>query len=213
MVFAILPWILVWKLNKPVSKKILIAGSLSLGFVSAVLGIERLLVLAASPNGATTPKLVVLTMAEIAATMVCVGIPASLQVYRAVWAKIFGGSLHSQQHTATAGGSQPLANYTIGGSAMPGMMMMPSGAANGGHVVSGRMGRRSRSTAKLSLQDATFMTQPGTDMEALAEAEAEAEAETEADNKYGSNNDGGESGEKSQVSSERTEEVGPEDGR
>lgn len=186
VVFAILPWILVWKLNKPISKKIFIAGSLSLGLVSAVLGIERLLSLANSPNGATTPQLVVFTMAEITATLVCVGIPASLQVYRAWWAKVFGSGWSSQQDTA--GGSQPLANYTIGGSEMPGMM--PS-ATNGGQVPS-RKRRRTRSTVKLSQYDGTLMTQPGTDIEAVADIDVDmdVEVEVEVEEKDGSDEDG-----------------------
>ncbi|KAF4978073.1 hypothetical protein FZEAL_5499 [Fusarium zealandicum] len=83
--FAIFPWIFIWSLNMKYKEKITIAGSMSFGIIAGVCGIVRTYEVA---TGFTenytldTVPLIIWSAAEMAVTLMCIGIPILRPLYR-----------------------------------------------------------------------------------------------------------------------------------
>jgi hypothetical protein len=83
--FAILPWIFIWNLNMKQKEKLVIAISLSLGFIAGICGVIRTIDLgglSSSNYTEDTVDLIIWSAVELAATLICVGIPAIRPLYR-----------------------------------------------------------------------------------------------------------------------------------
>ncbi|KAH8898227.1 hypothetical protein GQ53DRAFT_627891, partial [Thozetella sp. PMI_491] len=93
--FAIFPWYFIWQLNMKRREKLTIAGSMSLGILAGACGIFRTIETQGFTSDnytAATLPLIVWSAAEIAVTMVCMGIPVLRPVYRRVFLRIKDGS-------------------------------------------------------------------------------------------------------------------------
>ncbi|KAI1262796.1 hypothetical protein F5Y18DRAFT_396320 [Xylariaceae sp. FL1019] len=120
--YAGFPWYLLWNLRMPQREKIVIASSMSLGIVAAACGIKRALELnklGSSNYLKDTVDLIVWHAAEIAVTMIGIGIPVCLPLYKGALDRLFaserlwGKEAHNgMQQDILQGG---LALYTIGG--------------------------------------------------------------------------------------------------
>ncbi|CAM1502522.1 Fc.00g045060.m01.CDS01 [Cosmosporella sp. VM-42] len=85
--FAIFPWVFIWGLNMKRKEKITIAGSMSFGVVAGVCGIVRTVEVATGFTANYTEDtvgLIIWSAAEMAVTLVCVGIPVLRPLYRRV---------------------------------------------------------------------------------------------------------------------------------
>ncbi|RLL97500.1 hypothetical protein CFD26_105870 [Aspergillus turcosus] len=83
--FAILPWIFIWNLNMKRKEKLVIAISLSLGFIAGICGVIRTIDLGglgSSNYTEETVDLIIWSAVELAATLICVGIPTVRPLYR-----------------------------------------------------------------------------------------------------------------------------------
>lgn len=114
--FAGFPWLFIWALQMKKREKIVILCSLSLGVIAGACGIKRTLEVPelSSPNYTkSTVGLIVWSAAEIAVTMICIGIPVCRPLYKQYLDKWTSrdGSKYKEQ---SGGGSHPL--QTIGGS-------------------------------------------------------------------------------------------------
>ncbi|KAL4722198.1 hypothetical protein ACLX1H_010975 [Fusarium chlamydosporum] len=96
--FAIFPWVFIWSLNMKQKEKITIAGSMSFGIVAGACGIVRTYEVV---NGFTanytldTVPLIIWSAAEMAVTLVCIGIP----ILRPLWRRaIHGSDLSSERY-------------------------------------------------------------------------------------------------------------------
>ncbi|KAH9206630.1 hypothetical protein DL95DRAFT_486690, partial [Leptodontidium sp. 2 PMI_412] len=89
---ALLPWIILWKINMKQKEKITVCTSLSLGVIAGVCGVIRtsnLDVLARTPDfHYTATDNFIWTATEITLTIVCVCIPS----LRPLWVRLRGGS-------------------------------------------------------------------------------------------------------------------------
>ncbi|CAN8100113.1 unnamed protein product [Discula destructiva] len=116
--YAAFPWYMLWAVQMPPREKLFIQLSLSLGVLAAACGVERALQLKSlsSPEYLRdTAPLIIWHAAELAATMVCIGLPICRPLYK-VWmdkirrrAKIVDGSGEYSVHGV-------FAMHTIGGS-------------------------------------------------------------------------------------------------
>ncbi|KAK4156596.1 hypothetical protein C8A00DRAFT_40981 [Chaetomidium leptoderma] len=104
--FAIFPWIIVWPLNMPQREKYTIAGSMSLGLIAAAAGIKR----TTEVEGLYTPNylhdsvgLIVWSSAEMAITLICIGIPVCRPLYKRAFRRIFGESSSAGYQKQSAG--------------------------------------------------------------------------------------------------------------
>ncbi|KAL2126474.1 hypothetical protein VTI74DRAFT_845 [Chaetomium olivicolor] len=121
--FAIFPWIIVWPLHMPQREKYTIVGSMSLGLIAAAAGIKR----TTEVEGLYTASylkdsvgLIVWSSAEMAITLICIGIPVCRPLYKRTFRRIFGETSPAgyQKHsggTDGAAGSNSLPLRTIGG--------------------------------------------------------------------------------------------------
>ncbi|KAL2209479.1 hypothetical protein CC79DRAFT_1396368 [Sarocladium strictum] len=88
--FAIFPSIFIWQLNMRRREKITIAGSMSLGLIAGAAGIVRTYEVA---TGFTenytqdTVPLIIWSSVEMAVTMVCIGIPVTMPLWRLLLGK------------------------------------------------------------------------------------------------------------------------------
>lgn len=83
--FAVFPWLFVWKLNKPLKERAIIAGSMSLGLVAAAFGVKRTIGLGGlASDNYTTDSVPTCgwSIAELAITLVCIAIPVCLPLWR-----------------------------------------------------------------------------------------------------------------------------------
>ncbi|KAF4457691.1 hypothetical protein F53441_421 [Fusarium austroafricanum] len=116
--FAGFPWLFIWSLQMNKREKIVILCSLSLGVIAGACGIKRTLEvpeLSSSNYPKDTVGLIVWSAAEIAVTMICIGIPICRPLYKRYldkWTSRDG----SKYREHSAGGSYPL--QTIGGSTL-----------------------------------------------------------------------------------------------
>ncbi|WXC59688.1 hypothetical protein SNK03_005548 [Fusarium graminearum] len=96
--FATFPWIFIWKLNMKHNEKIMIAGSMSLGFLAGICGIVRTYEAA---TGFTTNflfdtvPLIIWSAAEMSITLMCIGIPILLPLWRRV---VRGSKISSERY-------------------------------------------------------------------------------------------------------------------
>ncbi|KAG9255793.1 uncharacterized protein F5Z01DRAFT_699609 [Emericellopsis atlantica] len=118
--FALLPWPVVWDLQMPRREKYTIALSLSLGLVAAAAGIKR----TTTVEGLYTPNylydsvgLIVWSAVEMAVTLICIGIPVCMPLYRRVWRRLNNEQSSSgyQKQSGDQEGSSSVALRTIGG--------------------------------------------------------------------------------------------------
>ncbi|KAK4149178.1 hypothetical protein C8A00DRAFT_47148 [Chaetomidium leptoderma] len=133
--FAIFPWTFLWNLQMNQREKIVIAGSLSLGLIAGACGIKRTVEV---PNLSSdnylydTVGLIVWSAAEIAVTMICIGIPVCRPLYKRWLDKLStnrsgGASGYRKQEQGQQSGSnnRPFGMQTFGGGAMPGAAQPP----------------------------------------------------------------------------------------
>ncbi|PSS02078.1 hypothetical protein BD289DRAFT_269197 [Coniella lustricola] len=112
VLFAAMPWMLVWNQSRSAFEKLLIAGPLSLGAVAAGIGVGRLVAIYGADPLNVTIHQSMWTMGEIFTTLVGVGIPSTLPVWRAIYRKC-GGQRSAQRRVSSY---HVLGQYTIGGS-------------------------------------------------------------------------------------------------
>ncbi|CCC06998.1 unnamed protein product [Sordaria macrospora k-hell] len=139
--FALMPWIFLWELKMNQREKMIIAISMSLGVIAGACGIKRTLEV---PNLSTnnysrdTVGLIVWSSAEIAITMICIGIPVCRPLYKSFFDKILsrsGGTSGYQKQSgpgfsknSRADAGAGLGLRTIGG----GLIAGRSGPGGGG---------------------------------------------------------------------------------
>ncbi|KAK8029540.1 beta-lactamase family protein [Apiospora rasikravindrae] len=118
LLFALLPWNFVWKLNMSRKDKLIIAGSLSLG----LLGVREVVY-----------DMIIWSQVEICVTMICVSIP----VCRPLWSRTIGGWFSNtkrrnsgyvpvQQDEPRQRHGEPVGLRTIGGTPMFGARVVQS---------------------------------------------------------------------------------------
>ncbi|GAB1319258.1 Integral membrane protein pth11 [Madurella fahalii] len=130
--FALFPWLFLWNLQMNQREKIVIAASMSLGLIAGACGIKRTVEV---PNLISqnylkdTVGLIVWSAAEIAVTMICIGIPVCRPLYKRFLDKISTngtGSGGYKKHSVgggrsgRSGGGPRYGLRTFGGSTMPG---------------------------------------------------------------------------------------------
>ncbi|KAJ4409992.1 hypothetical protein N0V85_004023 [Neurospora sp. IMI 360204] len=126
--FAFMPWIFLWNLNMNQREKMIIAISMSLGVIAGACGIKRTMQvpsLSSSNNySRDTVGLIVWSSAEIAITMICIGIPVCRPLYKSFFNKIIssrnGTSRGYQKQSGGGGATGHVGLRTIGGGAIPG---------------------------------------------------------------------------------------------
>ncbi|GAB1215676.1 hypothetical protein ATERTT37_004868 [Aspergillus terreus] len=116
--FAILPWIFIWKLQMKFKEKMIIASSLSLGFIAGICGVIRTIELGGLSSAnytEDTVNLVVWSAVELAVTLICVGIPTIRPLFRHL---IKGSSFKSSgnKYPAQDTGFVQLAHQRMNGS-------------------------------------------------------------------------------------------------
>ncbi|KAG4269115.1 hypothetical protein FPRO04_12238 [Fusarium proliferatum] len=114
--FAGFPWLFIWTLKIKKRERIVILCSLSLRVIAGACGIKRTLEVPelSNPNYTkATVGLIVWSAAEIAVTMVCIGIPVCRPLYKQYLDKWISRD-GSKYEKHSDGGSYPL--QTIGGS-------------------------------------------------------------------------------------------------
>ncbi|KAH6647736.1 hypothetical protein BKA67DRAFT_539582 [Truncatella angustata] len=83
--FALFPWLFIWSLQMNKREKLVILASMSLGVIAGACGIKRTMEVPelSSPNYLKdTVGLIVWSTAEIAVTMICIGIPICRPLYK-----------------------------------------------------------------------------------------------------------------------------------
>ncbi|KAK7912186.1 hypothetical protein PG985_014667 [Apiospora marii] len=132
LLFALLPWNFVWKLNMSRKDKLIIAGSLSLGLLAAVAGIIRITYVRGVRQ--VDYDVIIWSQVEICVTMICVSIP----VCRPLWSRAIGNWFaHTKRRNSgyvpvqqdeprQRNGEQPVGLRTIGGTPMFGARVVPS---------------------------------------------------------------------------------------
>ncbi|KAK8013864.1 hypothetical protein PG990_007160 [Apiospora arundinis] len=118
--FALFPWLFIWKLNMNTREKLVILLSMSLGVIAGACGIKRTMEvpeLAARNYLNDTISLVVWSAAEIAVTMICIGIPVCRPLYRRFLTQLSSndGSKYKKRRNE---GRDMFALHTYGGSTM-----------------------------------------------------------------------------------------------
>lgn len=120
--FAVFPWIFMWKLNMNQREKLVILSSMSLGLIAAAFGIKRATEI---PNLMTDNYLkdsvgiIVWSAAEMAVTMICIGIPVCRPLYKDYIDRLTSRNTSKYKDISGNGvGAMPL--RTIGGSEIPG---------------------------------------------------------------------------------------------
>ncbi|KAI0522291.1 hypothetical protein F5B22DRAFT_660609 [Xylaria bambusicola] len=86
------PWYLLYTINMPLKEKLVVGSSMSLGIVAAACGAKRAveLIKIGSPNyPKDTVNLVVWHAAELSATMIGIGIPICLPLYKSAISRAF----------------------------------------------------------------------------------------------------------------------------
>ncbi|KAF9872682.1 hypothetical protein CkaCkLH20_09861 [Colletotrichum karsti] len=117
--YAVTPWVLLWKLQMPRREKLLINISMSLGVIAGACGIQRALELKnlSSANFTKdTVGLIVWHAAELATTLVCIGIPVCRPLFKSwldLWTSRNGSKPTRGPYTRDMTGSFMM--RTIGG--------------------------------------------------------------------------------------------------
>ncbi|KAK3294502.1 uncharacterized protein B0H64DRAFT_188895 [Chaetomium fimeti] len=131
--FALFPWLFLWKLQMNQREKMVIAISLSLGLFAGACGIKRTIEvpnLSSADYPYDTVGLIVWSAAEIAVTMVCIGIPICRPLYKQWLDRMLSygygsgvGSGGYQKQKGRSGEDNSHRGYglrTFGGGTMPG---------------------------------------------------------------------------------------------
>ncbi|KAK3391828.1 hypothetical protein B0T20DRAFT_361436 [Sordaria brevicollis] len=119
--FALFPWIIIWNLQMPRQEKITIGCSMSLGLITAAAGIKRMTEvegLYTSDYLKTTVPLIAWSAAEIAITLICIGIPVLRPLYKRIYQKFRTQSTRSTGYLKQSNRSRDQPGYalhTIGG--------------------------------------------------------------------------------------------------
>ncbi|KAJ4256251.1 hypothetical protein NW762_009331 [Fusarium torreyae] len=112
--FAIFPWLFIWKLNMKYKEKITIAGSMSFGVIAGVCGIVRTYEVASGFTAnytLDTVPLIIWSAAEMAVTLICIGIP----ILRPLWRQAIRGSkLSSDRYYRKQGEGSDGQAYSMG---------------------------------------------------------------------------------------------------
>ncbi|KAF0315790.1 integral membrane protein pth11 [Colletotrichum asianum] len=120
--YAVFPWSFIWGLQMNTREKIVILASLSLGVFAGACGIKRTIevpALSSSDYLKDTVGLIVWSAAEIAVTMICIGIPVCRPLYKQYLDRLTSSDT-GQYHERSHGGSYGL--RTFGGTSMrPGL--------------------------------------------------------------------------------------------
>ncbi|KFH46207.1 hypothetical protein ACRE_030260 [Hapsidospora chrysogenum ATCC 11550] len=96
--FSLFPWLLLWNLHMSRRDKITIGSSMSIGLIAAGAGIVRSTAVACLYTDEylyDSVALVVWSSAELAATLICIGIPACLPLYRRIYRRFRRDHRHS----------------------------------------------------------------------------------------------------------------------
>ncbi|ROW10044.1 hypothetical protein VPNG_06517 [Cytospora leucostoma] len=121
--FALLPWLFIWSLNMSRLEKVTIAGSLSLGIIAGACGIVRTMELQGfNSNNYTeaTVGLIVWSAAELAITMVCIGIPVLRPLFSHWLLALRGPSQDVYDMYGESRDGPVFTMHTIGGRVMKG---------------------------------------------------------------------------------------------
>ncbi|KAH6983812.1 hypothetical protein EDB80DRAFT_625294, partial [Ilyonectria destructans] len=103
--FAIFPWMLLWNLSMNKREKFIILGSMSLGVFAGACGIKRTMEL---PNLTKqnylkeTVSAIVWSAAEIAVTLICIGIPVCRPLYKRICQKLTSNDAGSSTNPPSA---------------------------------------------------------------------------------------------------------------
>ncbi|KAK4641122.1 hypothetical protein QC761_609580 [Podospora bellae-mahoneyi] len=120
--FAIFPWVFLWKLQMSQREKIIIAASMSLGLIAGACGIKRTIEvpnLSSTNYTKDTVGLIVWSAAEIAITMICIGVPVVRPLYKGFIDKLTSRATRSTSGYKKQSGPR-YGLKTFGGSTMPG---------------------------------------------------------------------------------------------
>ncbi|KAI1871210.1 uncharacterized protein JN550_004655 [Neoarthrinium moseri] len=118
--FALFPWLFIWKLQMNRREKMVILLSMSLGVIAGACGIKRTLEvpeLASADYLRDTVGLIVWSAAEIAVTMICIGIPVCRPLYKTFLDRL-NSSIGSGYFKGSSAAAAPLALHTFGGTTM-----------------------------------------------------------------------------------------------
>ncbi|KAI1880833.1 hypothetical protein JX265_001073 [Neoarthrinium moseri] len=118
--FALFPWLFIWKLQMNKREKMVILLSMSLGVIAGACGIKRTLEvpeLASADYLRDTVGLIVWSAAEIAVTMICIGIPVCRPLYKTFLDRL-NSSIGSGYAKSSSAAAPPLALHTFGGTTM-----------------------------------------------------------------------------------------------
>ncbi|CAJ2501281.1 Uu.00g041340.m01.CDS01 [Anthostomella pinea] len=114
-VFAVLPWIFIWKLQINIREKIVFLVSMSLGATAGACGIKRTLELPELEGFSNylddTVGLFIWSAAETAVTMICIGIPLCRPLCR----NFLDRFILPDNRGFSRHGAKPYALYSIGG--------------------------------------------------------------------------------------------------
>ncbi|KAK3400375.1 hypothetical protein B0T20DRAFT_435484 [Sordaria brevicollis] len=147
--FALMPWIFLWKLNMNQREKMVIAISMSLGVIAGACGIKRTLEV---PNLSTdnysrdTVGLIVWSSAEIAITMICIGIPVCRPLYRSFLDRVISRTGGSSGYQKQSGPGFSAKNSQSAGAGL-GLRTI------GGGVIAGRSGNNSKNKSRPDRDD------------------------------------------------------------
>ncbi|KAK4194408.1 hypothetical protein QBC40DRAFT_34878 [Triangularia verruculosa] len=131
--FALFPWFFLWGLQMNQREKMVIAASMSLGFIAGACGIKRTIEV---PNLSSenylkdTVGLIVWSAAEIAITMICIGIPVVRPLYKGFLEKLSSNARSTSGYKKQTRSGQRYGLKTIGGSTMPGASRLESEATD-----------------------------------------------------------------------------------
>ncbi|KAK3940295.1 hypothetical protein QBC46DRAFT_127916 [Diplogelasinospora grovesii] len=119
--FSFFPWLFLWNLNMNQREKMIIAISMSLGFIAGACGIKRTIEVPALSSEnylKDTVGLIVWSAAEIAVTMICIGIPVCRPLYKRFLDRLLSKGNSGYQKQGASNGPR-FGLRTFGGSAMP----------------------------------------------------------------------------------------------
>ncbi|KAK8121313.1 hypothetical protein PG999_005433 [Apiospora kogelbergensis] len=117
--FALFPWLFIWQLNMESREKIMILISMSLGVIAGACGIKRTLEvpeLSSKNYLKDTVGLIVWSAAEIAVTMICIGIPVCRPLYKSFLTRLT--SSDASKYKKRIEERDVFAMHTFGGSTL-----------------------------------------------------------------------------------------------
>ncbi|RMJ03486.1 hypothetical protein CDV36_014978, partial [Fusarium kuroshium] len=97
--FAIMPWVFIWKLQMNRRERLIILASMSLGIIAAACGIKRateIPKLMSDNYLKDSTGIIVWSAAEMAVTMICIGIPVCRPLYKNYISRLTSGGASSR---------------------------------------------------------------------------------------------------------------------